>query len=258
MGNCCNCNNIEKANTETHFSQEEDNIIMNFINSKQKNDNNPIISEKKENIMRPNRKLKTWAGQKDTLMNKNNNNISMDKPDIIDEVFLDNDKIENSINVSIFEEKSGFNLSNMEKCLFDLINELRNKPKSFIDKIELYKDKLIYENDTNYIIIDNNEFEFKYGKECFDECINFLKNQKQLEKFEKNQSMFECKKFFVDRNVSDLLFVLIYNLIDINSPDDNKNRRNCIMSTEYNKLNITITKDEVGNNFYSYYFSFDI
>ena len=255
MGNCCNCNNTEKANSEAHFSQEEDNTIMNFLNNQQTNKNNPTTSEEKQNIIGSNKKLKTWAGQKDTLMNKNN--VTMDKPDIIDEVFLDNDKFENSENISISEEKSDYNLTNMEKTLFDLINELRNNPKSFIDKIELYKNKLIFENDTNYIIIDNNEFEFKYGKESFDECINFLKNQKKLEKFEKNQSMFECKKFFVDKNVSDLLFVLIYNLIDINSSDDNKTRRNCIMSEEYNKLNITITKDEIGNKHYSYYFSFD-
>ena len=255
MGNCCNCNNIEKANSETHFSQEEDNLIVNFLKNQQKNDYNPTIYEEKQDIIGSNEKLKTWREQKDTLMNKNN--ITMDKPDIIDEIFLDNDKLENSVNITISEDKSEYNLSNMEKSLFDLINELRSNPKSFIEKIQLYKDKLIYEDDTNYIIIDNNEFEFKYGKESFDECIHFLKNQKKLEKFEKNLSMFESKKFFMDKNVSDLLFVLIYNLIDINSPDDNKIRRNCIMSKEYNKLNITITKDDIENNLYSYYFSFD-
>ena len=255
MGNCCNCNNAFQANSDSQFSPLDDNILMNNVNNLQNNHNNHTTSEEKQNITETNQ-MKTWGEQKDTLMNKNN--ITMDKPDIIDEVFLDNDKLENSLNISIMDEKVGFNLSNMEKNLFDLINELRTNPKSFIDKIALYKDKLKYENDKYYISIDNNEFEFKYGKECFDECINFLKNQKNLEKFEKIQSMFECKQFFVDKNASDLLFVLIYNLIDINSPDDNKIRRNCLMSDEYNRLNITITKDEVGNNkFYSYYFSFD-
>ena len=80
---------------------------------------------------------------------------------------------------------------------------------------------------------------------------------KKLEKFEKIQSMFECKKFFVDKNVKDSYFVVTYNLINANNSDENKIRRNCLMSEEYNKLNITITKNEMGNKLYSYYFSFD-
>ena len=145
----------------------------------------------------------------------------------------------------------------MENNLFDLINEIRSNPQSFIDEIEKYKNKLIKENDKYYIKIDNNEFEFEDGAENCDDCIEFLKNQKKLEKFEKNQSMFECKKFFVDKNVSDLSFVVIYNLIDITSPENNKIRRDCLMNEKYNKLNITITKDELGKKLYSYYFSFD-
>ena len=116
---------------------------------------------------------------------------------------------------------------------------------------------LIIEDDKKYIRIDDNEFEFKEGKECFDECINFLREIKKLEKFEKIQSMFESKNYFVDKNVSDLIFVIVSNLIDINNPEDNKIKRNCLLSEEYNKLNITITKNEFGSKLLSYYFSFD-
>ena len=52
--------------------------------------------------------------------------------------------------------------------------------------------------------------------------------------------MFEDKTLFQDKNVSDLYFVLIYNLIDANSnsSENDKIKRNCIMS----EINITITK----------------
>ena len=65
--------------------------------------------------------------------------------------------------------------------------------------------------------------------------------------------MFESKMSFKDKNVFDLYFVLIYNLMDIKSTEN----RNCIMSEKYEKLNITITKDDYFSNLYTYYFSFD-
>ena len=45
--------------------------------------------------------------------------------------------------------------------------------------------------------------------------------------------------------------------INDNYHEDNKIRRNCIMSEIYKKLNITITKDDFLNNLYTFYFSFD-
>ena len=79
-----------------------------------------------------------------------------------------------------------------------------------------------------------------------------------MKKFEKSLSMFESKKLFIDKNVSDLLFVAVYNLMDVCDVDNSKIRRKCLLSEEYNKLNITISKNESGNKLYSYYFSFDI
>lgn len=253
MGVCCNSNNTEKAASETQFSPDYDDSPINNVYIVQNNINS--TSEDKHKMKESNIQIKSGQ-QKDTLINRNN--ISIDKPDNIDELFLDNNKQENSYNISVMEENDfGINFLKMEKNIFDLINELRVNPKSFVEKIEKYKDIIKKEDDKQFIIIDDNEFEFENGVKSFDECIEFLNNHKSLEKFEKNQSMFECKKFFVDKNVADLLFVVVYNLIDINSPKDNKIRRNCLMSEEFNKLNITITKDEFGNKLYSYYFSFD-
>lgn len=257
MGNCCNANNIiEKTVTEAQMNQDEEeednNIVFNQNNSKYLISS--VIEDKRINTEIIKTK-KTWGQQKDTVTNKNN--MTIDRPDVIDKLSIDNNKYENSLNMSIEDTDLGINLSSMENNLFNIINELRNDPKSFISKVEKYKDMLKNDDDRYYILIDENEFEFKEGKECFDECIDFLKEQKTLENFSKSSSMFECKKFFVDKNVSDLLFVVIYNLIDILSPEDKKTRRSCLMSKEFNKLNITISKDEFSNKLYSYYFSFD-
>ena len=260
MGVCCSsiCNNNDKTLSEALFSEDNDNKEKSINTPKIQNNNHSTIEEKQNNILESNQQPKLWGQQKDTLINTNINNIQLDKPDVIDEIFLDNNKLENSISMSIMEETEyGLNLLKMERNLFDLINELRSNPKSFINEIEKYKNQLKNENNKYYIVIDDNEFEFENGEQDFNECIEFLQNQKCLEKFDKSQTMFECKKFFSDKNVSDLVFVLIYNLIDINNPENNKIKRNCLMNEEYNKLNITITKEEFGNKLYSYYFSFD-
>lgn len=204
MGNCCNANNIiEKTVTEAQMNQDEEeednNIVFNQNNSKYLISS--VIEDKRINTEIIKTK-KTWGQQKDTVTNKNN--MTIDRPDVIDKLSIDNNKYENSLNMSIEDTDLGINLSSMENNLFNIINELRNDPKSFISKVEKYKDMLKNDDDRYYILIDENEFEFKEGKECFDECIDFLKEQKTLENFSKSSSMFECKKFFVDKNVSDL------------------------------------------------------
>ncbi len=243
---CCNSNNVEKTN----LGEDEESMQMNTVVV---TNNNLLPTDGKKNENESNQKMNNkWGQQKDTLYAKNN----IDLPDTIDEVYLDN-KSQNSISISIINENEiNLDLSKMENNLFDLINNLRSNPQSFINYIEKYRDKVVSDNEKEYIIIDDNKFEFE-NKECFDECIEFLKNHKKLEKFEKIQSMFECKKFFVVKNVKDSYFVVTYNLINANNSDENKIRRNCLMSEEYNKLNITITKNEMGNKLYSYYFSFD-
>ena len=249
MGVCCNFINKETSTFEEQASSGEINKPIKTMNIQ----NNDSTSKENKNILRQNQQLRDWSQQKDTLPNNNN----IDKPDTIDKVFFDDNKYEISSSISMNENDYDLNFSEMENNLFNLINNLRSNPISFIEEIEKYKNMLIIEDDKKYIRIDDNEFEFKEGKECFDECINFLREIKKLEKFEKIQSMFESKNYFVDKNVSDLIFVIVSNLIDINNPEDNKIKRNCLLSEEYNKLNITITKNEIGSKLLSYYFSFD-
>ncbi len=281
MGNCGNCCNTshsrENTNNEAQFSPVEEenndddnnniitnNININNINNKNTDDINNINLKNLQSTVIPEtriktetiKQVKTWGQKKDNLSSKNYNTI--DKPDIIDNLNTDNYKNDISLSMSIDQSEFIINLSQMENELFDIINELRSNPQSFITQIEKYKGMLKKEDDKYCIIIDENEFEFKEGIESFDDCIELLKNQKHLEKFEKSMSMFECKKLFIDKNVSDLLFVVVYNLMDAGSLDDNKIRRKCLLSEEYNKLNITISKNESGNKLYSYYFSFDI
>jgi hypothetical protein len=276
MGNCCNTSSDrEPTNVEAQFpTVEEENHTLennnnndNYVNNDNNanNINNNVntnlkyqitnIFDQKRNQTEPIIQMKTWAKKKDYLSQKNYSTI--DKPDIIDNLGSDNNN-DFSINMSIDQSEFIINLSQMENKLFDIINELRTNPQSFITHIEKYKSMLKKEDDKYFIIIDENEFEFKEGIECFDDCIELLKDQKHLKKFEKSLSMFESKKLFIDKNVSDLLFVAVYNLMDVCDVDNSKIRRKCLLSEEYNKLNITISKNESGNKLYSYYFSFDI
>lgn len=254
MGICCNLFNNIKNEKEEQFSPENDNK-MNNSQEKAKFQISSV-SDGKRYLTESSQQIVSWRQQKNSILE--NDNISMVKPDKFNEILLDNNKIQNPLNVSLMNETElGLNITDMERKLFDLINELRSNPQSFIDYILKYKDMIKNEKDINYIIIDDITFEIKNGEKCFDECINYLKEQNGLKKFEISPTMFECKKSFINKNVSDLVFVLVYNLIDINSDQDNNFKRNCIMSNEYNRLNITITKDEIGNKLYSYYFSFD-
>ena len=172
MGVCCSsiCNNNDKTLSEALFSEDNDNKEKSINTPKIQNNNHSTIEEKQNNILESNQQPKLWGQQKDTLINTNINNIQLDKPDVIDEIFLDNNKLENSISMSIMEETEyGLNLLKMERNLFDLINELRSNPKSFINEIEKYKNQLKNENDKYYIVIDDNEFEFENGEQDFNE-----------------------------------------------------------------------------------------
>ena len=257
MGVCCNCGKGKDISEAQFQSGEEQNpkdketkIKYNGASS---SDNKNILSE-------DNKKEDNLKNQKNTF--ENNINNSLDRPDTIDEIFLDNNKkSEDSNNIQnnnyIFENDLKFSSSYMENNLFNLINEIRSDPPSFIKTIQKYKDELKKEDDKYFINIENNRFEFKNGEECFDECINFLESQNKLDKFEEGKTIFESNNFFMEKNVSDLPFVLTCILIDENNEDENKIRRNCIMSDQYNKLKIVIEKDENENSIYSYSFYFD-
>ena len=265
MGNCCICNQ-NKFFTETQFnpdnkSQEKndenqnnniasDIVLKNIITSS--------ITEEKLNLTETSRNNIIFNNQKKSIFSFNNK--SDDQPDVMDEYIQSNNEMrfENSLYDSkIDDSQFSVSLINMEKDLFNLINDLRTNPKSFITKIEEYRSKLQKNDNNYYIIIDEIKFEFPNGEECFNECINFLNEEKSLEKFDNSASMFESKILFKDKNVSDLYFVLIYNIMNLNNSEDNKIKRSCIMSEKYNKLNITISRDEYTFKLYSFYFSFD-
>lgn len=274
MGNCCKCQK-DKSISESPLDKsdtDEENIIK---GKKRENFNNNLKTEEEEKDIdyipsSPSEKIikSNCSSQKNIKFNmqKNSlmyiNKIIQDKPDIMD-AYIKTDYT-NKKNKKKSELKYGniniqFNMGiiKMEKILFKLINDLRQNPKSFIPKIEEYKKNLIQIDNFYCLIIEENKFEFKKGFEHFDECINYLKGQNGLKKYENFPSMFESQMSFKDKNVFDLYFVLIYNLMDIKSPEKNKIKRNCIMSEKYKKLNITIAKDDFFNNLYTYYFSFD-
>ena len=265
MGNCCECNK-DKLESISPLDNEEDSEQK---NNKEKINNNIAIEEDINYIQSSatEQRLNTYESrQKNSLFNlqKNSifsyNKISEDKPDILDEVLgnANSKNFDNSLDESKNDDNQfSISLIIMEKKLFELINDLRENPKSFISKVEEYKKKLQKNRDFYHIVIDNNIFQFQKGPEDFDECINFLKYQKSLPKFESSPSMFEAKALFQDKNVSDLYFVLIYNLIDSYSSQPDKIKRNCIMSEIYYKLNITITKNNFVNNLFTFYFAFD-
>ena len=268
MGNCCECNK-DKITSITPIETEENNEKE---NNKERANNNIATQEDINNIPSSptEQRFNTYEShQKNSLFNNTQKNsiysihkISEDKPDILDEILgnANSKNFDDSLNESKNDDNQfSVSLITMEKKLFELINDLRENPKSFIDKVEEYKKKLQINNNSYYIVIEDNIFQFRKGPEDFDECINFLKNKKNIEKFESSPSMFEAKTLFQDKNVSNLYFVLIYNLIDANanSSENDKIKRNCIMSEIYSKLNITITKKDFVSNLYTFYFAFD-
>ena len=255
MGACCFCGK-GKDISEAQFESGEE---QNPKDKQAKIKYNVSSSLDNKNILSEDNKIEDGLKNKKNTLEKKLNN-SLDKPDTIDEIFFDNNnKYENSNNIqnnNIYQNDLSFSSSYMENNLFNLINEIRSDPPSFIKTIQKYKDELKKEDDKYFINIENNRFEFKNGEKCFEECINFLESQNKLDKFE-NGTIFESNNSFIEKNVSDLPFVLTCILIDENNEEDNKIRRNCIMSDQYNKLKIIITKDEIGNSIYSYSFYFD-
>lgn len=258
MGNCCQYKK-EKISSEEPSDDARLNMDFKIKEKESLNYKDNLVTEAKNNIssMPNEQRVITKESQNYSLFSF----YKIDTPSIYNGYIRNNNM--NGLNDLISESKSEDNnefdvsLVSMEKNLFELINNLRANPKSFINKVEEYKNQLLKNDDFYYLMIEGNIFEFEKGAEHFDECIIFLKEQKTLKEFAPSPSMFESKKLIKDKNSSDLNFVLLYNLLDINSSQNDKIKRNCIFSEVYNKLNITISKEDFINDLYTFYFSFD-
>lgn len=177
-------------------------------------------------------------------------------------------------------------ITQMEEELFNLINSLRQNPQQFINLIEKYKNSILYDNEKGsyFIIINNSRIDLNHGKEYFIECQNFLKtatpqnilikdnklklprpsqilneeqNDDYVNRYINNyiianpSNKYSNIKYITDINVSDILFVLILNLIGVG--DYEQIRKNFVLSEDFNSVGITIDKIDPQNDIYCYY-----
>ena len=175
----------------------------------------------------------------------------------------------------------------MEENLFNLINTLRTEPKKFIKVVDDYKNMIKTENNSNYIVINDYSIEIPNGKEIFEECKNYLSKVKPVNELEKDDSlkinikndfsseddfeniankrindvltkqgkMYKYINYFIDKNVGDVIYVLITNLMDFGS-NFKENNRKFLMNEEYDKCSVTIEKIDSEKNVYCYYILF--
>ena len=179
-------------------------------------------------------------------------------------------------------------ISKMEDELFNLINCLRSNPQQFIYLIEKYKN-LISEDPqkgTYFIIINSSRIDLNQGKEYFTDCQNFLKTAEPQKNLIKDDNLkipkpsrvltdeendiyvtnyinkyiisnpnatikYSHINYIVDQNISDVLFVIILNLIGVES--ENNIKTNFMLSAEYDSVGITVDKIDPENNIYCYY-----
>ena len=179
-------------------------------------------------------------------------------------------------------------LNKMEDEFLDLINNLREYPQQFISLIEKYKYLISVDPQkrTYFIVINNTRIDLNQGQEYFIECQNFLKNAKSQKKLIRDDTLkiprpsqplsdeenddyvnqfinnnivgkiisgysYTNINYIIDQNVSDILFVLILNLIGVGGTE--QIRKNFMLSDEYDSIGITIDKIDPENNIYCYY-----
>ena len=64
---------------------------------------------------------------------------------------------------------------NLSFSLYELINKTRTNPKSFIDTIKIWKEKIVYKNNQYLLPISNEIYiSLNKGVNAFDECITYL------------------------------------------------------------------------------------
>ena len=179
-------------------------------------------------------------------------------------------------------------LTKMEDEFFDLINYLRDYPQQFINLIEKYKNLVSLDptKGTYFIVINDSRIDLNQGQEFFIECQNFLQTARPQKKLirddtlkiarpsralsdeendayvtsyinkyiignENSGNKYTNINYMFDQNVSDVLFVIILNLIGVGS--DNQIKANFMLSADYDSVGITIDKVDDENNIYCYY-----
>ena len=180
-------------------------------------------------------------------------------------------------------------LTKMEDQLFNLINSLRDHPHKFINLIEKYKNLISVDpyKETYFIILNDSRVDLNQGQDYFIECQNFLKSAQPQKKLIKDDVLkiprpqhiltddenetyvtsyinnyvinnynntdvsYSNINYIIDQNVSDILFVLILNLVGVGGYDQIK--KNFLLSADYDRVGITIDKIDPENNVYCYY-----
>ena len=93
-----------------------------------------------------------------------------------------NSNNKNSLRINdfkLYSPKNNFDLQyitrNLSFSLYELINKTRTNPKSFIDTIKIWKEKIIYKNNQYLLPISNEIYiSLNKGVNAFDECITYL------------------------------------------------------------------------------------
>lgn len=231
------------------------------------------MEREKMRAMQIERNKKESSLFEDTLQKKHHQSQNIDVFDSVQKRYSiesSNDGLPSYLNVSLLNE----------------INQIRNNPLSYIEKIEAFINRIEHDKIGDYVIINNNKINLKQGKDSFikvkdilmksnairnmqlkkDLCIPFpFDNINKCDNFDYlNNEFSQIKKktsnkykdflFFCDKNVSNTEFVVIYNLL--NATEEKKIIHNIILNEEYNVIGITSGKIDTNNNVYCYYFIF--
>ena len=129
--------------------------------------------------------FKEEANTNRSINSRNSKNIINNNNYLISDNTLDS-----NFSKDIKKKNNSFQNTNLAYQLFESINKIRINPMSIIEKIEMYKSKIIEKD--NKILFDcgNNVYSLlNKGKKAFDDCIKFLSVQIALEPLELNNDL---------------------------------------------------------------------
>ena len=209
---------------------------------------------------------------------------------ILDSTKITNIKPSNNLNrynsLNSNNELSSINIQ-LQNNLVLLINKLRKDPLFFIPIINKYSQMIQFNAKKNhyYITIDNFNIILNQGEEAFNEAKNYLQNVqavKELNYFEDLNILFpsnieECDndnyiqseinrikndsriKFseiscICNKNVPNEEYILVSNIIDMDSPD--KINRDILLNGKFSKIGVNSGKINDDKNIYCVYMTF--